>query len=78
MGNKHKRFLTKYTHSKYFTPIIACLCFLAFVSKAGAQSFSVPLLDFYEFGTEVTGQDRATVAYYIKREFGDSLLTLDN
>lgn len=35
-------------------------------------------MDFYEFGTEVTEQDRATVAYYIKREFGDSLFTLDN
>lgn len=104
MGNKHKRFLTNYTHSKYFTPIIACLCFLAFASKAGAQSFSVPLLNFYEFGTELKEQDRAIVAYYmgqrkaderlrmysgagsdytlkyntIKREFGDSLLTLDN
>lgn len=78
MGNKRKRFLTNYTHSKYFTPIIACLCFLAFVSKAGAQNFSVPHLDFYEFGTELKEQDRARVAYYIKREFGDSLLTLDN
>lgn len=78
MGNKHKRFLTNYTHSKYFTPIIVCLCFLAFVSKAGAQSFSVPHLCFYEFGTELKEQDRARVAYYIKREFGDSLLTLDN
>ena len=78
MGNKRKRFLTNYTHSKYFTPIIACLCFLAFVSKAGAQSFSVPLLDFYEFGTELKEQDRARVAYYIKLESGDSLLTLDN
>lgn len=78
MGNKHKRFLTNYTHSKYFTPIIVCLCFLAFVSKAGAQSFSVPHLDFYEFGTELKEQDRARVAYYIKQEFGDSLLTLDN
>ena len=78
MGNKHKRFLTNYTHSKYFTPIIVCLCFLAFVSKAGAQSFSVPHLDFYEFGTELKEQDRARVAYYIKREFGDSLLTSDN
>ena len=78
MGNKRKRFLANYTHSKYFTPIIACLCFLAFVSKAGAQNFSVPHLDFYEFGTELKEQDRARVAYYIKREFGDSLLTLDN
>ena len=78
MGNKHRRFLTNYTHSKYFTPIIVCLCFLAFVSKAGAQSFSVPHLDFYEFGTELKEQDHARVAYYIKREFGDSLLTSDN
>ena len=76
MGNKHKRFLTNYTHSKYFTPIIVCLCFLAFVSKAGAQSFSVPLLDFYEFGTELKEQDRARVAYYMGQLKADERLRM--
>ena len=68
--------MKNYIHNHYFTAVIAGLCFLAFVSKAGAQSFSVPLLDFYEFGTEVTEQDRATVAYYMGQVKADERLRM--
>ena len=45
-------------------------------SNVRAQNFSVPNLDFYEFGTEVTGNDRTTVAYYIGQIEADDRLKM--
>ncbi len=69
-----RRFLTNSTGSSYLAEITASLFLIALGSNAKAQNFSVPDLDFYEFGTEVTENDRTTVAYYMGQfEAGERL-----